>query len=49
MILKYIYLAIIGLLLVFIVANMFRKDKLLYQIDAALVLIPLMLRLLLIK
>ena len=30
MILKYIYLAIIALLLVFIVANMFRKDKLLY-------------------
>ena len=48
MILKYIYLAIIALLLVFIVANMFRKDKLLYQIDAALVLIPLV-RLLLIK
>ena len=46
MILKYIYLAIIALLLVFIVANMFRKDKLLYQIDAALVLIPLVLRLL---
>ena len=49
MILKYIYLAIIALLLVFIVANMFRKDKLLYQIDAALVLIPLLLQLLLIK
>ena len=49
MILKYIYLAIIALLLVFIVANMFRKDKFLYQIDAALVLIPLVLRLLLIK
>ena len=49
MILKYIYLVIIALLLVFIVANMFRKDKLLYQIDSALVLIPLVLRLLLIK
>ena len=49
MILKYIYLAIIALLLVFIVANMFRKDKLLYQIDAALVLIPLVLRLVLVK
>ncbi len=49
MILKYIYLAFFALLLVFIVANMFRKDKLLYQIDAALVLIPLVLRLLLIK
>ena len=49
MFLKYVYLAIVALLLVLIVTNMFRKDKLLYQLDAALVIIPLILRLLLIK
>ena len=47
--LKYVYLAIVALLLVLVLANMFRKDKVLYQIDAALVIIPLILRLLLIK
>ncbi len=47
--LKYVYLAIVALLLVLILTNMFKKDKFLYQLDAALVLIPLILRLLLIK
>ena len=47
--LKYVYLGIVALLLVLIVANMFKKDKFLYQLDAALVIIPLILRLLLIK
>ena len=49
MFLKYVYLGIVALLLVLIVANMFKKDKVLYQLDAALVIIPLVLRLLLIK
>ena len=49
MLLKYVYLGIVALLLVLIVANMFKKDKVLYQLDAALVIIPLVLRLLLIK
>ena len=49
MFLKYVYLGIVALLLVLILANMFRKDKVLYQLDAALVIIPLILRLLLIK
>ena len=49
MFLKYVYLGIVALLLVLIVANMFKKDKVLYQLDAALVIIPLILRLLLIK
>ena len=47
--LKYVYLAIVALLLVLILTNMFKKEKLLYQLDAALVIIPLILRLLLIK
>ena len=47
--LKYVYLAIVALLLVLILTNMFKKDKFLYQLDAALVVIPLILRLLLIK
>lgn len=45
----YIYLAIILFLLVFIIWNMFTEQNLLTQIDAALVIIPLVLRLLLIK
>ena len=40
---------LLALLLVLILVNMFRKDKFLYQLDAALVIIPLILRLLLIK
>ena len=47
--LKYVYLAIVALLLVLILTNMFKKDKFLYQLDAALVIIPLILRLLWIK
>ena len=47
--LKYVYLAIVALLLVLILTNMFKKDKFLYQLDATLVIIPLILRLLLIK
>ena len=47
--LKYMYLAIVALLLVLILTNMFKKDKFLYQLDAALVIIPLVMRLLLIK
>ncbi len=49
LLLKYVYLAIVALLLVLILTNMFKKDKFLYQLDAALVIIPLILRLLLIK
>lgn len=45
----YIYLAIILFLLVFIIWNMFTEQNLLTQIDAVLVIIPLVLRLLLIK
>lgn len=45
----YIYLGIVLFLLVFIVWNMFVEKDLLLQIDAALVIVPLVLRLLLIK
>lgn len=45
----YIYLGIIALLLVLIVWNLFTESNLLVQIDAVLVIIPLVLRLLLIK
>lgn len=48
--LKYIYLGIVALLLVLIAVNMFQKKKnFRYQVDAALVMITLILRLLLIK
>ena len=47
--LLYIYLGLIMFLLVFIVRNMFREKNLMLQIDAALVVVPLILRLLLIK
>ncbi len=48
--LKYIYLAIVAFLLVLIAVNLFRKKKdVFFQIDAALVMITLLLRLLLIK
>ena len=43
----YIYLAIVLFLLVFIVWNMIQEKNV--QIDAALVVVPLVLRLLLIK
>ncbi len=46
----YIYLAIVALLLVLIVVNLFKKEKdIKFQIDAALVIIPLLLRLLRLK
>lgn len=47
--LLYIYLGLILFLLVFIIKNMFQEKDLLKQIDAALVIIPLVLRLFLIK
>ena len=48
--LKFIYLGIVALCLALVVVNMFRKKKNIhYQIDAALILVPLILRLLLIK
>lgn len=48
--LKYIYLAIVAFLLILVAVNMFRKEKnLAYQIDAALVMVTLLLRMLLIK
>ncbi|MCQ1531365.1 hypothetical protein [Lutispora saccharofermentans] len=45
----YIYLGIILFLIIFILWNMFEEKDILAQIDAALVLVPLVLRLLLIK
>ncbi len=47
--LLYVYLVIIALLLVFIIWNMFDEKDVLKQIDAALVIVALALRLLLIK
>lgn len=47
--LLYIYLGLVLFLLIFIVRNMFREKDLMLQIDAALVVVPLILRLLLIK
>lgn len=49
MVLTIIYLAIIALLVFFIGWNMFTEKDVLIQIDAALIIIPLILRLLLIK
>ncbi len=48
-ILTWLYLLIIAILLVFIVWNMLTEKDVLRQIDAALVIIPLLLRLFLIK
>ena len=45
----YLYLGIILFLLVQIVWNMMTEKNLMVQIDAALVIVPLVLRLLLIK
>ena len=45
----YIYLGIVLFLLVFIIWNMIKEKNIFLQIDAALVIIPLILRLLLIK
>ncbi len=50
--LKYVYLAITAFLLVLIAVNMFRKKgkgSLFFQIDASLVMVTLLLRLLLLK
>ena len=48
--LMYIYLGIIALLILLLGVDMFKKEKdVMFQIDAALVLIPLLLRLFLIK
>ncbi|MBQ9387730.1 MAG: hypothetical protein IJU01_03605 [Lachnospiraceae bacterium] len=48
-ILTWIYLLIIVFLLVFIIWNMITEKDVLRQIDAALVIIPLLLRLFLVK
>ena len=45
----YLYLGIILFLLVLIVWNMMTEKNLMVQIDAALVIVPLVMRLLLIK
>lgn len=49
MVITAVYLAITALVLVFIVWSMFTEKDLMLQIDAALVMIPLLLRLFLIK
>ena len=43
------YLGLVLFLLVFVIKNMVREKNLMLQIDAALVVVPLVLRLLLIK
>ncbi len=45
----YVYLGLVLLLAIGIIWNMFREKDILKQLDAALVLVPLILRLLLIK
>ena len=47
--LLYVYLGLVLFLLVFVIKNMVREKNLMRQIDAALVVVPLVLRLLLIK
>ena len=47
--LLYVYLGLVLFLLVFGIKNMVREKNLMLQIDAALVVVPLVLRLLLIK
>ena len=47
--LLYVYLGLVLFLLVFVIKNMVREKNLKLQIDAALVVVPLVLRLLLIK
>lgn len=47
--LLYVYLGLVLFLLVFIIKNMVKERNLMLQIDAALVVVPLVLRLLLIK
>ena len=47
--LLYVYLGLVLFLLVFVIKNMVREKNLMLQIDAARVVVPLVLRLLLIK
>ena len=47
--LLYVYLGLVLFLLVFVIKNMVREKNLMLQNDAALVVVPLVLRLLLIK
>ena len=47
--LLYVYLGLVLFLLVFVIKNMVREKNMMLQIDAALVVVPLVLRLLLIK
>ena len=47
--LLYVSLGLVLFLLVFVIKNMVREKNLMLQIDAALVVVPLVLRLLLIK
>lgn len=48
--LMYVYLAIVAFVLTLIVVNMFRKkNNIFFQVDAALVMVTLLLRLLLLK
>ncbi len=47
--LLYVYLGLVLFLLVFVIKNMVREKNLMLQIDATLVVVPLVLRLLLIK
>lgn len=47
--LLYVYLGLVLFLLVFVIKNMVREKNLMLQIAAALVVVPLVLRLLLIK
>lgn len=47
--LLYVYLGLVLFLLVFVIKNMVREKNLMLQIDAALVVVPLVLWLLLIK
>ena len=47
--LLYVYLGLVLFLLVLVIKNMVREKNLMLQIDAALVVVPLVLRLLLIK
>lgn len=49
MVLTVIYLAIIVMLLGLVIWNMFTEKDIMVQIDAALIIIPLVLRLFLIK
>ena len=48
--LKYVYLAIVAFVLALIVVNMFKKKKnFFFQLDAAIVMVTLILRLVLVK